>query len=228
MAAIQDSFSIQFGEEGPFPKTVGELCDRVIEKLKGARTSKCLTSITFYRVRRALVAGLELDRNGVAPSAMLAPLLARGPGRRRQWKDLERRTGLRFPALTHPSSMTAGMLIIAIGFATRFAFEGWEVRSSFVSLPVLLASWLLSLILSIVADGMTQRLVWGIPRNCKTVGDLVRVIMAKNYGTLADEAGGWNEKEVWKALRLFIADEISIAPDKITPATSFPDGLNIF
>jgi hypothetical protein len=45
---------------------------------------------------------------------------------------------------------------------------------------------------------------------------------------LADEAGGWNEKEVWKALRQFIADEISVDPGKITRDTTFPEGLNIF
>jgi len=49
-----------------------------------------------------------------------------------------------------------------------------------------------------------------------------------NYGTLSEEAGGWNEKEVWKALRLFIADEISISPEKIAQDTPFPDGLNIW
>ena len=52
--------------------------------------------------------------------------------------------------------------------------------------------------------------------------------LPKNYGTLADEAGGWNEKEVWKALRQFIADEISVDPGKITRDTTFPEGLNIF
>jgi hypothetical protein len=64
--------------------------------------------------------------------------------------------------------------------------------------------------------------------NCESAGDLVRSIVAKNYGTIANRAGGWNDKEVWNALRDLIVDAISPGPDKITPETSFPDGLNIF
>jgi len=60
------------------------------------------------------------------------------------------------------------------------------------------------------------------------VGDLVRLIVAKNYGAIAKRAGGWNDHEVWNALRDLIADAISLDADKITPETSFPHGLNIF
>jgi hypothetical protein len=60
------------------------------------------------------------------------------------------------------------------------------------------------------------------------VGDLVKLIVAKNFGRIAKRAGGWNDKDVWYALRDLIADAISLDPDKITPETSFPDGLNIF
>ena len=228
LIAIQDNFGVEFGDEGPFPKTVCELCGLVVEKLKGARTTNCLTSLTFYKVRRALIATLGLDRNRITPSARLTQLLAKGPCRRRQWKDLEWRTGLRFPWLTHPRWMAIGMLVIAAGLATRFAVNSWTSRALATSLVIVLLSWLLALVLWLVAYGMTQQVVWGLPRSCQTVGDLVHIVMAKNYGTLSEEAGGWNEKEVWKALRLFIADEISISPEKIAQDTPFPDGLNIW
>lgn len=73
-----------------------------------------------------------------------------------------------------------------------------------------------------------QPLATRLPPNCETVRDMVNLIVAGNYGRLARRAAGWNEKEVWNALRQFIGDETSIEPTEITPETAFPDGLNIY
>ena len=54
LLSIQDAFRIPLPDDGPFPDTVGKLCDMVVAGLKGTRTKTCLTSITFYKVRRAL------------------------------------------------------------------------------------------------------------------------------------------------------------------------------
>jgi len=228
LLAIQEGFQIQFGEQGPFPRTVGELCDRVAAKVKGAKSNKCLTLITFYKLRRALMSVVGVSRQRVTPSARLGSMLALGRRRRRQWRDLEWRTGLRFPTLTHPGSMTGGLLTVAVGSAVWLSIGGWTTRSLFASLFSVLASVLLALILWLVALAMTHQIVWALPRKCETVGDLTKLVLARNYGTLADEAGGWNEREIWMALRELIADEISFDKDKILRDTAFPEGLRIF
>lgn len=167
LVSIQDAFQIQFGEEGPFPRTVGELCDRVIARQNGTRTTKCLTSVTFYKVRRAFVGVLGVNREQVTPSTMIASLVTRGPHRRRQWRDLEWKTGLRFPVLTHPTWMLIGTLVIAIGVATGLALDGWGHRPLLHSFFVFIGSWLLAGMLWVVLCAMTQLLVWGFPEGAK-------------------------------------------------------------
>jgi hypothetical protein len=72
-----------------------------------------------------------------------------------------------------------------------------------------------------------QPLTTQFPEKCESVGDLVKVIVSRNYGRLIERSGGWNEKELGNALRDLIADETLIEPDNITPETAFPDGLHI-
>lgn len=228
LRAIEGAFQIQFGEDGPFPRTVGELCDRIVAMARGMRSNKCLTLITFYKVRRAIMSVVGVSRDRVTPSAHLASILALGPSRRRQWRDLEWKTGLRFPALAHPDSMTGGLLLLAVGLALWVSADGWTTRPLPASLFSSLWSVLLALILWLVALAMTHRIVWAFPRRCETVGDLTRIVLAKNYGTLADEAGGWNESEIWTALRELIAEEISFDKDSILKETAFPEGLKIY
>jgi len=110
------------------------------------------------------------------------------------------------------------------------------IRTAPLGLYVNTGSWIGSvlltgvgaLILWAITRAKLQRLATQLPSKCGSVRDLVRFIVAKNYGAIAKRAGGWNDKEVWNALRDLITDAISLDPDKIKPETSFPDGLNIF
>ena len=228
LLAIQDAFQIEFPEEGPFPQTIGQLSNLVVSCLKGTKTSKCLTSVTFYRFRRALMDVTGVPRGSVTPTTRLGVLLARGPRRRRQWRDLEWRTGLRFPGLTHPASVIWGLLVIMLGGATRISVLEATGAGWFSLLLLTAGSWFVAGIFALLVWGMTLSLAWALPRRTRTVGDLVGIVLAKNYGSLAKEAGGWSETEVWRALRELIADEISLNKDEITKDTAFPDGLNIW
>jgi hypothetical protein len=209
LLSIQDAFQIRVPEDCPFPATVGQLCDIVVSGLKGTRTKTCLTSVTFYKVRRALVDVLKVRRDLLSPSTECKTLLSRGPHRLRQWKDLEWRTTLKSPVLEHPTGVMWGLFTVLIAAATRFSLIGWTDRTVFDSLILMAGNWLLAAVFWLAAMVATRPLVWGLPGGCDTVGDLVNNVLAKNYGALSDEAGGWNEKEVWKALRRLIADQIS-------------------
>jgi len=81
---------------------------------------------------------------------------------------------------------------------------------------VLFGSLVLAGIMWMIAVLATRPLVWGLPGGCKTVGDLVNDLLVMNYGALANGAGGWNEREVWKVLRQVIASEFGHDPSYIT------------
>lgn len=228
LESIEDTFDIRFPEEGPFPATVGKLCELVISCQRANRTTKCVSSMTFYSLRRAMVHVLGARRESIVLATNLACLLSEGRRRRREWKALERRLALKLPRLAFSKSVEWGLFLAACGFVLAAVAQLWP-RLDF-------GEWLMSVLGigfgTIIAWATTrawiQPLATRLPPNCETVRDAVNLIVAGNYDSLARSAGGWNEVEVWNALRQFIADEISIEPAKITPETAFPDGLDIY
>jgi hypothetical protein len=223
--SIQDAFQIRLPEDGPCPETVGKLCDIVIGRLNGTSARTCLTSVTFYKVRRALMDVLKVRRDLIAPATKLTALLSRGPRRRRQWKHLERGTGLRFPVLTHPDGLGWGLLIVSIPAAVVLLGPAHRINER---MRVLFGSPVLAGILWMIAVLATRPLVWGLPNGCETVGDLVNLVLVNNYGTLANEAGGWNEREVWKVLCQLIASELGLDAASITRDTTFIEAPSIY
>lgn len=66
------------------------------------------------------------------------------------------------------------------------------------------------------------------PRNCRTLGDLVKLALARNYGKLAASHGMTSEQEVLQSLLLLIATETVKDIETLSPDTLFPEGLNIY
>jgi len=138
--------------------------------------------------------------------------------------------GLELPKLAFSSRMEACLAIAHITPA--------------VALIVLIASklrfdagiWLLilfmiaagTLIVWVGTRSKLQSVATNLPRRCDTVRGLVKSIVSRNFGILCAGIGGWNDREVWEALRQLIADETSTNLEKIMPDTPFPDGLGIF
>ena len=104
---------------------------------------------------------------------------------------------------------------------------GWADRPISSTIESIVGNCLLGALLWIPSLLLTQRVGWVLPGNCRTVGGLVNVVVARNYGALADAAGGWNEKEIWMAWRELIADETGVDKAIIDRSTPFPEGLNI-
>jgi len=228
LQSIENAFGIQFSREGPFPRTVGELCDCVIARFETQKTSRCFSSMAFYWVRRNAVETFRAERKAVTPSTELSSLFSSGRKRRNQWRVLQRQVlPLKLPdlELSTGTEWCIGLMVTCAALAVIAAL--WQV------LPIL--SWLLSALLT----SFVALIVWVIvrnmrpfasqfPRNGRTFGDLIKLTVAHSYGTLVRWANGWSHKEVWGALQQFIADEILLDPAQITPDTLFPDGLGIW
>jgi len=67
-----------------------------------------------------------------------------------------------------------------------------------------------------------------LPRSCRTVGELARVTLARNYATIAKRVGGSSPADVLLSLRYWIAAEIGKDVKWVKPETPFPEGLNIY
>jgi hypothetical protein len=66
-----------------------------------------------------------------------------------------------------------------------------------------------------------------IPRGCRTVGELAKVVLARNYIKIAKEVGGSSAVEISMVVRQLIAVEIGDKVENISDETPFPEGLNI-
>ncbi len=237
LVPVEKTFGIQFTEDDVIPGTVGRLCEFVISRLPGDRSSRCVSSVTFYALRRAIIQATGSRRDAITPSAGLVSVLSNGGHRRKEWKTIEKCLALQMPELTFSNGVEACLSLawFAVALAVVILFLPRQFLSP-LGLPVHIGSWMGAILLTgigalilwAITRAALQPLATQIPSECGSVSDLVRLIVVKNYGAIAKRAGGWNDKEVWNALRDLIADEISLDPDKITPETSFPDGLNIF
>jgi hypothetical protein len=74
--AVEDAFQITISDaEASQILTVGQLYSCVLEKLGNNPSQKCLSSVAFYRVRRALINLFEVSRDSVTPTSKLSDLL---------------------------------------------------------------------------------------------------------------------------------------------------------
>ena len=55
LVSVEKAFDIQFTEDDAIPRRVGKLCEFVISRLPGDRSSQCMSSVTFYALRRAIM-----------------------------------------------------------------------------------------------------------------------------------------------------------------------------
>ena len=80
--------------------TVGKLYDYVLAHRFRGKQDVCLSSMTFYKLRRGLMLVLQVPRNSVRVSTEVSAIIPKH--RRRSWRALEKATGFRLPFLRRP------------------------------------------------------------------------------------------------------------------------------
>lgn len=219
---IQDSFNVEFSADDLIAaNTVGRLGECISTKLKGSpRTERCLSAFVFYRLRRALMRLLAVQRSQIHSCTKLDQLFPWAK-RQNQWRTLARQSDLSLPKLVYPSWLIAGLLLTSMAIAVVFGGSFWRMSNSGLAT---FGVWIFSFV---VLGWLAGPLARAFPHSCDTVGGLVRVAVARNHSKLASELGPCSVGELFTVLRQLIAVEIGCELRDISESTAFPQGLRI-
>lgn len=183
-------------------RTVGDIHATLRHKLADRPNGDaCATSMTFYRLRRALGG----RASGLTPNTPLASLI--GPNPKRWRAELQQALNLNLPAFQLTSVGTIGCLV---GF---LAFFGLLVSGLFGSSVIATGS--LATLVMCVALACLDRLC--LPNDLVTLGDLARAIAARNVATLLQQGARLRDADIWQAICAILAEETGTPPDQIGP-----------
>jgi hypothetical protein len=181
---VEDAFGFYIQPEDAAGLTTPEkLCDYVLAHRFGAKWDVCLTSVTFYKLRQALVLVLQVPRESVSDSTELTTIIPRH--RRRAWRAIERAVGFHLPYLRRPQWVVVfgTLLAVAFGVAVPAALGlrpfGGGILVGMISAALLGLGGLYRL---------TAPLAFQLPPDAATVGQLARAVLARNYGPIAAAA----------------------------------------
>jgi acyl carrier protein len=190
--------------------SVGKRCDYIMAHRFEGRQQGCLTSVAFYKLRRALMSVLGIARSDVRLSSDLNAII---PTRRRQaWSDLHRVMGLRLPELVRPAWVKAAVILGSCAIGTAIFVFG---RAALVT------AFLTTLVAMYVLFQATKPLAVMFHRKFATVGGLTKCILQKNFGAISDSCQRANAEEVWDTLRCVIVEQLGVRPDDVTKEARF-------
>ncbi len=218
---VEEAFDLRLSEqECGDVRTVGDLHALVAEKLHVGGEGPCLSMKTFHLLRRNLIATCGLGREEIRVDSQLMFLLP-GRGRKAMWERLEHRMGLKLPELTLPTVLASVMLASAAGACIAIpvgVISGMSVTAALITVLLICGKhyamhWL--------ASPWANRFHVGI----RTVGDLTKAILRRNFGTLSRQARHAGDLEIWHAVRAIVAQNMGISEEEIKPDSRFVEDL---
>ncbi|MBL0161973.1 MAG: hypothetical protein IPP47_33690 [Bryobacterales bacterium] len=222
--AVEGKFQIHItDEEASDAFTVGALHQLVVGKLQLTDVQRCLTSVAFYRLRRAFVDVLSVQRRQIRPETPLEPLL---PIQRRRalWTAIEHRMALKMPNLHYPRRIDWGLTALCVPAAlTPVPF----LQTGGYTVPLLLVLPMLGYALAHGLLRLVSQLAVEFPSGIVTVGDLARDVLARNYAVLVESTGGWTSQAVYDVLVDVIVRQTGVDRAQITPEARLLDDLGI-
>lgn len=218
--AIENSFEVDLGDyRSHCGKTIQDLAVTVERLANYPSTSKCLTAVAFYRVRRALQQ-FGFQRSTIHPAMPLRKLLPWST-RRKRWQLIQDHLGLELPGLVFPRW---ALLLALLGPATVLV----SLRA-FLALPLSVASIVgFSILLLIPSFFASVPLARILPPGSETCGGLAEVVLARNYAVFASQNGSSRGSDVLWALRQLVATEMVMRVEEVSPETRIPHDLNIY
>jgi hypothetical protein len=224
---IEGSFGVKFAEDELVQtKTIRELAVRIRKKLEHPLAEKCLSAVTFYKLRRTFITLFNIPRARITPETSLRELMAWND-RRRRWREIQDHLRFVLPELRWPLWLVA-LSVAVVGFAFTLPVVGWARLASFAGSASGLFTFLAAICVWVLLLKLLSPLARTFPRSCESFGDLVKLTLARNYARIASEYGVSNEQEVLQALRQLISAEQSIDLREVAPDTLFPEGLKIY
>jgi len=209
--AVEMAFGVTF-EPGEIleDSTVDDLCLALQSQLGGQQSDKCLTSIVFWRLRRACAQLFDSQKSSIQPWTSIDLVLPEKK-RRTAWRSLSVTSGLRLPGLECTSFFST------IGFVVSGAVAA-------IPLVALGGGWWLALLIILwptvntVLSDVLKPFADLLPYHTGTFGDLARLTMGLNYGKLSGELGHARTSDIAEAVRYVLADLIDIDPQTLVGA----------
>jgi hypothetical protein len=227
LGTIEASFGVKFTEDDLVCAVdVRALADCVCRKLTHPMSETCLSSATFYRLRREFVRLFKVRRADVNPQTPLAKLLP-WKVRKERWRRLQDHLRYSLPTLRMSHWELALSIVLVAVFFTLPMF-GWHKLASYAGSMSGLFTVLAALCLWVVVLVLLSQLAREFPRGCETFGDLTRLTLVRNYGRISAEYGASSGQDFLGLLCYLIAAEEGLDIRKVTPETLFPEGLNIY
>lgn len=225
VATIEHSFGVKFTEDELIhARTLGTMAETIFKKLKHPANPQCLSAITFYKLRRAFMELVGTPRVKMSPSTSLYELMP-WKTRRKQWRSIQNYLNYVLPQLTWPVWLLGFALVFTA--STFYFLFGLKLLKAIGSASVLLgiAGFIALLVLVCLALNPLAR---EFPRGCVTLGDLTKLVLARNYGKVADWHGMSSQKEVIHSLLVLVAEETAIDIEKLSSDSRFPEDLGIY
>lgn len=205
----EDAFSIYIADEDMFNiVTVGQYYDYIVAKLDESHCTKCVSSVVFYRLRRAVCSCLGVDRKAIRPDTDLVALL---PPRshKKIWSDLVETSDLVFPPLIPPKW---GNYIAALG------------TGGFVVAALLQHSLLVGYVAVIFLAALyfaASPLETSAFENAATIRSMVELLVQTNRGRLLEKERIWSPDEIWDTLVGIIVNALGVDAQEVTREAKF-------
>lgn len=235
--ATEECFGISISDaDASTIVTVGDLEKLVLTALAGrprteqTRDSICLSSHTFYRLRKALRKLLGTPREQIRPDASCNNIIPT-ENRRALWRQLAVELGWDLPELYRPKWVSTLFSAITLGGVLASVFLGMADGIEKAQ------AWLLglgSMGFGFAAARLTRPLAIHFPSDCIHLRDLAEIVLQRNLprirkdiGTWQAHDGVWNEAEAKSIVRRLICEELGVKPEQLGPDVRFVADLGM-
>lgn len=200
------------------------MAEIIFKNLKHPASPQCLSAITFYRLRRTFMELFGTPRVKMSTATSLYELMP-WKARRKQWRSIEDYLNYVLPRLKWPVWLL-GIALVFTGSTLYFLFSLKLLRAiGSASVLVGIVGFIALLVPVCLALNPLAR---EFPRGCVTLGDLTKLVLARNYGKLAARHGMSSQKEIIHSLLVLVAEETATDIVKLSSDTHFPEDLGIY
>ena len=172
----------------------------------------CLTSRSFYRLRRELTTFLSLSRRDITPKTELGSLIPQEQ-RRDLWQVLLS-CGIQLPSLQRSTATVWTAAIIVTACAAALAVVTRDPWFLLAALPL----WF-------VASLATRPLAVFVPGSAQTISDLVMYATSMKASDLTDAAP--TRREILYKIRVITSEQLGIPMEQIREDSRFTEDLHI-
>lgn len=230
---IEETFGIKLPDEQAHKiVTVGDLRDYVIAnlppdwKLKGSaeRSAKaCLSAATFYELRRELVSILGSQRCEIRPTTSLETIFPLAT-RRKRWSSWARSSQLKCPALKRHLDVMLSLtaITLALTFVVNVYLLG--IGDDLFSLFLTAVS---CISIGLIVHRLSIPLATNFEGGLRTMGDLTKDILRRNYIELRSRHGFLCSDDVFEIIRGVLVAQLAVAPELVVPEASIVKDLGM-